>query len=153
MFISRIFNLTRIPARSFAKRNLTQAAVATFQKEPEVLIDHRIDEDSMKPKDLDKMMFNLMKFNDCMATNQFKEAHVVLAKHRTQLKKYVPSDHPSLLSVLHNKAMLFKLEGNLLEAKKALKKIVGRYEDLNGFYHPSTLSALTNLGTVYSDLD
>lgn len=53
---------------------------------------------------------------------------------------------------MHNQAMLFKLEGNLVNAKKALKTIISKYEDIYGIYHPSTLSALTNLGAVYTEM-
>ena len=54
---------------------------------------------------------------------------------------------------MHNQAMVLKLEGNLADAKKKLKIIVKKYENIYGLYHPSTLSALTNLGQVYSDLN
>lgn len=49
--------------------------------------------------------------------------------------------------------MVYKLEGNLVDAKKYLKRIVNRYEEIYGYNHPSTLSALTNLGGVYTDLN
>ena len=54
---------------------------------------------------------------------------------------------------MHNRAMVYKLEGNFYEAKKYLKRIINRYEDIYGYSHPSTLSALTNLGAVYTELN
>ena len=107
----------------------------------------------MDPKDMDRMMSNLMKFNELLNSSEYKQAHQLLTRHTKDLKKYVPSDHPSLVSVMHNQAMVLKLEGNLADAKKKLKIIVKKYENIYGLYHPSTLSALTNLGQVYSDLN
>lgn len=68
MFLSRLATLTRITARTFSKRNLTQAACAAYQVDSEPKL---VKEQDMDPKDMDKMMMNLMKFNELMASSQY----------------------------------------------------------------------------------
>ncbi len=52
----------------------------------------------------------------------------------------------------NNQALLLKLDGNSVEAKRIFERVVSQYEVFYGQNHPSTINALINLGTVMKDL-
>ena len=52
----------------------------------------------------------------------------------------------------NNQALLLKLDGNAVEAKRIFERVVLKYEEYYGDNHPSLINALINLGTVMKDL-
>ncbi len=68
MFLLKVQTVNRITARTFTKRNLTQAASAAYMidQEPKQGLEKEMD-----PKDMDKMMTNLIKFNELMSASQY----------------------------------------------------------------------------------
>ena len=87
-----------------------------------------------------------------MSLGRYREAQTILDGHREDIEKYFPEDHPANLSVDNNQALLWKLDGNFAESKRVFERVVNRYELFYGKFHPSTINALINLGTVMKDL-
>lgn len=72
--------------------------------------------------------------------------------HREDIQANFTEDHPAHLSVDNNQALLLKLDGNAVEAKRIFEKVVSKYAQFYGENHPSHVNALINLASVMKDL-
>ena len=48
---------------------------------------------------------------------------MVLTAHKEDIEKWFPDDHPAYLSVDNNQALLLKLDGNFVEAKRMFERV------------------------------
>lgn len=87
-----------------------------------------------------------------MSLGKYSHAQVILNDHREDIERNFSADHPAQLSVDNNQALLLKLDGNAVEAKRIFERVVVKYEEFYGANHPSVINALINLGAVMKDL-
>ena len=62
------------------------------------------------------------------------------------MQQYFTEEHPASLSVDNNQALLWRLDGNVVERKRTFERVVKLYAKHYGEVHPSTVNALINLG-------
>jgi hypothetical protein len=62
------------------------------------------------------------------------------------VQQYFTEEHPASLSVDNNQALLWRLDGNVVESKRTFERVVKLYAEHYGEVHPSTVNALINLG-------
>ena len=87
-----------------------------------------------------------------MALGKYSQAQQILNAHREDITANFAAEHPAQLSVDNNQALLLKLDGNAVEAKRIFARVVAKYEEFYGEFHPSHINALINLGSVMKDL-
>lgn len=87
-----------------------------------------------------------------MSLGKYKAAQLILDEHRGDVERWFHDEHPAYLSVENNQALLWKLDGNGVEAKRIFEKVIEKYTLFYGENHPSTINSLINLGAVLKDL-
>lgn len=59
-----------------------------------------------------------------MSIGKYKAAQLILDEHRGDVERWFNDDHPAYLSVENNQALLWKLDGNSVEARRIFEKVI-----------------------------
>lgn len=86
-----------------------------------------------------------------MMLGKYSAAQMILTAHREDVERFFSPDHPAYLSVENNQALLFKMNGNAVEAATIFERVIEKYALYYGEDHPSTINAVLNYANVLKD--
>ena len=110
---------------SYSSRFLPLVSKANFSSQA-ASGDHQPD-DQIPKEEFQKMQDSLKKFAQCMGLGKYAAAQMILNEHRENVQRWFGDDHPAMLSVDNNQALLLKLDGNFTEAKRMFERVVEKY--------------------------